>query len=114
MSVYCTFGCFDEDGSKDKEWGYPQPYGYRKSHIIPTREDSRAGYFDLGYIPGFITRDGSDSDDVEGIENIWPYLRVSLRGSHEEPDTIVMDVDQVVELHRELGWWIERVKREPR
>jgi hypothetical protein len=111
MSVYCSFGVFDEDGTRDSAWGFPQPYGYRKSHILPTADDPRAGSFDLGLIPGFIRRDG-DREDLEDEDAAWPYLRVSLTGSDEEPDTIVLDVDQVTSLVEVLNDWLNRVNRD--
>lgn len=109
VSIYCSFGGF----SDDQFWDGPGPFIYRRSHVIPNPDDPRGGYFDLGYIPGFIRRHGRD-DDVGGIEDIWPYLRVSLTGGGDEPDTVVLDVDQVAQLRDDLTWWLDRVKREPR
>lgn len=107
MSIWCSFAILDEYA----EHGPPRVY--RRSHVIPSPDDPRGARFDLGYIPGFIRRGGLDAD-VEGIEDIWPYLRVSLTGTDDEPDTVVLDVDQVAELVKELLWWLSRVKREPR
>lgn len=102
MSIYCSFGMFDEHGNDDIEFGHPQPYAYRRSHIIPTTDDPRGGYLDFGSIPGFITRDGRDEgDDGE----YWPWLRVSLRGTADEPDTVVLDVGQVDALIADLVAW---------
>lgn len=109
MSVYCSFGGYYGDQFGDGQ----APLVYRRSHVIPNPDDARGGHFDLGYIPGFIRRDGYD-DTMEGIEDIWPYLRVSLNGGEDEPDTVVLDVDQVAQLRDNLTWWLDRVKREPR
>lgn len=106
MSVYCSFGMFDDDHGD-----YPQPYGYRRSHVLPTKDDERAGHLDLGSIPAFLTRDGYDDDsDVDG--EYWPFLRVGMRGSDAEPDTIVLDAYQVDTLIAELVEWRARVNED--
>lgn len=107
MSVYCSFGIFDEDGTKDSEWGHPQPYAYQRSHVLPSKDDPRAGHLDLGSIPGFVTRDGRDDQPED--DGVWPWLRMSLRGSDDEPDTIVLDVEQVDALIADLTVWRARV-----
>lgn len=103
MSIYCSFSLFE----KDPEPPYSQPYGYLKSHVLPSPTDDRAGYFDLGYIPSFIRRGGED--DFENEDEVWGYLRVSLRGSDAEPDTIVLDHNQVRLLRDDLNTWLNRV-----
>lgn len=106
MSVYGSFGDFD-----DEEDSFPQPYVYRKSHVIPRSDHPRAGSFDLGQISAELTRGGYD-DRVEVADETWPYLRVSLRGSDDEPDTIVMDARQVDALIEVLSGWRCRVNDE--
>jgi hypothetical protein len=103
MSVYCSFGTFDEDSGD-----HPPPLIYRQSHIIPDRTDPRGGSFDLGSIPAFLTRNGYDDGKEDGVM-CWPYLRVSLRATQPGEDTIVLDIDQVRVLHTEIGNWINRV-----
>jgi hypothetical protein len=79
----------------------PGPLAYQGSHILPADTDPRGGHFDLGAIPGFITRDGrpplSDLED-------WPYhpwLRVSVN-----QETVVLTRAQVEQVHTELGRWL--------
>lgn len=77
MSIYFSTGVIDED----------EPCGapliYRLAHVLPSDDDPRGGSVDLGYIPGFITRDGLDVDgdsdpDCEN-EGVWPFLRLSVQ-----------------------------------
>lgn len=103
MSIYCTSLSFD-DTWPDEE---PAPLLYRRSHVLPSLDDPRGGVFDLAYIPGFITRGGRD-DGPKDDEDVWPFLRVSLRGAADEPDTIVLDVNQVRELRDELNGWLRK------
>lgn len=117
MSIYCTFSVFDADGEGGD---YPQPYRYRESHVLPSKDDPRGGFLDLAYIPGFITRDGRDVDgeldpQCEN-EGVWPFLRFSLRPEHDPSavgvedaeDTVVLDREQVVALRDELNDWLLR------
>lgn len=106
MSVYGSFGDFD-----DEDDSFPQPYAYQKSHVIPRHDHPRVGYFDLGQISAELTRGGYD-DRAEVGDEQWPYLRVSLRGSDDEPDTIVMDARQVDTLIEVLSGWRSRVNEE--
>lgn len=80
------------------------PLGYRKSHVIPAPSDQRAGLFDLASIAAHIGPDHEYRDE-DGTHQ--PYLRVGLRGSAEEPDVVVLDREQVQELHQVTGWWLE-------
>lgn len=104
MSVYCTFGEFDNtDGI------YRAPITYRGSHIIPHHKDPRGGTLDLGYIPAFLTRGGDGYDDAKehGL-SWWPYLRFSL-SDKEAWATVVLDRDQVTALRDELTQWLDRI-----
>lgn len=103
MSIYGTFGGFDDD-----DWGDDRqaPLVYRGSHILPRITDKRGGSLDLAHIAGFITRDGNDgtSDSIP----YWPYLRVSLDDPWHE-GTIVLDVHQVDQLIADLQSWRDNV-----
>jgi hypothetical protein len=107
VSVYGSFCTFDVDEPDRRA-----PMLYRGSHVLPSMDDTRGGSFDLGLIPGHITRDGHDDGDEDGA--VWPFLRVGMRGSEEEPDTLVFDVEQVEQLHADLGWWLAHVDRRAR
>lgn len=109
MSIYCTFGVFD-----DYPDDYPQPFVYRGSHLLPGPGDERGGSLDLAYIPGHITAAGRDDgpDDEEGV---WPWLRLFMRPDQrraaeigQPEDTIVLDRDQVAALRDELDDWLLR------
>jgi hypothetical protein len=79
------------------------PIAYQGSHILPADTDPRAGTFDLGAIPGFIT--GLDRPALhDGDGEDWPYhpwLRVSVNA-----ETVVLDRRQVERVREELDRWL--------
>ncbi len=79
------------------------PYVYQRSHVLPHEDDPREEGcpLQLAEVPSHITRDGRDDQPEDGAP--WPWLRLSL---HSE-DT-VLDRDQVAEMHRVLGAWLEQ------
>ena len=105
MSVYCSFGIF---ASEDEWEDHPAPLIYRRSHVIPSKDDARGGSFELASIPAFLTRDGYDDAKVDG-HGCWPYLRVSLQAADPDEDTVVLDAEQVRVLRDELTCWLDRV-----
>lgn len=114
MSIYCSFGVFDEDDRLDDD-SRRGPIVYQGSHVLPSPDSPRGGSLDLGYIPGWITRNGSNEGRDPGEEgNIdwWPYLRVGLIGGEYDPNAVVLDVDQVGQLIDDLTSWRDRVRRE--
>lgn len=102
MSIYCTRLILDDT------WGEHQsPLVYRRSHVLPHPSDKRGGSLETAHIPGFITRDGRDDQPED--ERVWPFMRVSLTGEGGEPDTVVLDADQVRALRDDLDEWLRRV-----
>lgn len=103
MSIWASFGIFD--GEEDQ----PRPIRYRRSHVLPSPDDDRAGRLDLALIPGHVTRDGRD-DGPEDDDKCWPYLRVSIaEGDDDDGATVVLDAHQVAQLRDELDLWLARV-----
>ena len=106
MSIWASFGIFDGED-------HPRPIRYRRSHVLPSPDDDRAGALDLACIPGFVTRDGRD-DGPEDDDRVWPWLRLHVtEDDDEEGATVVLDAHQVAQLHDELGIWLERARRGP-
>lgn len=101
MSIYGSFGGFDEDGEDERQ----PPLVYRGSHILPRMDGPRGGYLGLGHICGFISREGPghDGDPTDNM-TYWPYLRVSIQAPWHE-DTVVLDVHQVDTLIEDLQSW---------
>lgn len=133
MSIYGTWLMFDTDHEDDcavwvKEddcWhigdapcdcGTPNaPIIYEGSHVLPSDDDRRGGWLEVGAIPGFITRDGRD--DGNGL---WDWLRIgigalpSLEQYQGKPymaagqATVVLTRRQVQQLRDTLTSWLER------
>lgn len=111
MSIYGSFAVYDGE-----PYDHPAPMIYRGSHVLPNPDDPRGGSLDLGYIPGFITRDGrhrlAEPDPECDDEGVWPWLRVSLRPTDDAwadgEDTVVLDRDQVAALRDDLTDWLLR------
>lgn len=104
MSIWASFGIFDGDLGDQ-----PRPIRYQRSHVLPGPDDERAGYLDLGLIPGHITRDGRD-DGPDDDDSSWPYLRIAAAEDDDaERVTVVFDVTQVEHLRDQLTWWLGRV-----
>lgn len=82
---------------------YAGPIAYQGSHILPSDEDPRAGQFDLGEIPGHITRAGRDNGGEDGPP--WPWLRVSVNS-----ETVILDRSQVCELGDYVNQWLKATK----
>lgn len=90
------------------------PVRYDGSHILPDEASPRAGSVDLAEIPGWITRaDRPPLDPDETGERVWPWLRlwVTADGPKDLPPgnaVVVLDRDQVADMHDYLGRWLER------
>jgi hypothetical protein len=106
VSIYGSFGVFD-GGEPDQ----PAPIVYQGSHILPSTDDPRAGNFDLGLINGWITAQGRTGPTDEAL---WPYLRAGAGDAEGRQVELVFDVEQVEQLHADLGWWLEHVDRSAR
>jgi hypothetical protein len=102
MSVYGSFCVLDSD-----EHG--APIAYQGSHVVPSADHPRAGNLDLGLIHGWVTAQGRSGPADE--EALWPYLRVGAGDAQGRQVELVLDVDQVEQLHTELGWWLAHVDR---
>lgn len=110
MSIFCSFSIHGPDPED-----HPQPYVYAGSHILPAPTDPRGGSIDLGYVPGFIEREGRD-DGPDDDEGVWPWLRVSLRAEPGQrmrelgypEDTLILHRDQVERLRDDLSMWLLR------
>jgi hypothetical protein len=104
VSIYGSFCTFDGD-----EPDQPAPIAYQGSHVLPAKDDPRAGSFDLGLINGWITRQGRTGPADE--EALWPYLRVGAGNADARQVELVLDVEQVEQLYTDLGWWLAHVDR---
>lgn len=115
--VPCTRDEADASGrgmyGNDRFWRYDSalpctcaagPLAYQRSHVVPLPEHPREGRFDLASVASHIGPDHEYRDDPD--ETHLPYLRVSLRGSDAEPDTVVLDRTQVRKLHAATGHWL--------
>jgi hypothetical protein len=78
------------------------PVRYPGSVGMPD-QDMREGWFDLAHLASHIGPDGHDRPEA-GTH--VPLLRVSLEGSRSEPNTVLLDRAQVVELADELTDWL--------
>jgi hypothetical protein len=107
MSIYGSFGIFDDDDPDRRP-----PIAYQASHILPSTDDPRAGNFELGLINSWITATGRTGPADE--EALWPYLRVGAGDAQGQQVELVLDVEQVEQLHTDLGWWLEHVDRSAR
>jgi hypothetical protein len=107
VSIYGSFGVLDGD-DPDR----PAPIAYQGSHILPSTDAPRAGNFDLGLINGWITAQGRTGPADE--ETLWPYLRVGAGDAQGCQVEMVLDAEQVEQLHTDLGWWLEHVDRSAR
>lgn len=110
-------GCFDFSG-KPCSCGTPRaPIVYEGSHVLPSDTDRRGGGIDVALIPDFITRDGRDDAQGEGLKD---WLRLSV---HCVPSTVlyegkpyrpggdaavVLDRPLVAELRDTLTAWLDR------
>ncbi len=81
MSVWCSRFVTESDGFPSDG---PGPLIYRGSHIIPTADGERGGGVDTAHLPAFISRDGYDADEGDGL-SWWPYLRLSVTPA-QRPD----------------------------
>lgn len=87
------------------------PIAYRRSHILPSDDDERAGCFDLAEIPGFISRGDRilcdeatcDKPATDCCDQVWPWLRASVNS-----ETVILDRAQVLRAYHYLGDWLMR------
>lgn len=100
------------------------PLRYDASHLLPEPDGQRAGFVSLCEIPGFISRPGrelcGDDDEcpkpaTQCCDRVWPYLRlwvwdgrVRESGSDFTGCPVLLDRDQVEQVHAYLGRWLER------
>lgn len=103
MSIYGSFGGFDEYGEDERQ----PPIVYQGSHILPSMTDPRGGAVDLAHIPGFISREGphADTDDTDPRPARWPYLRLSVDDDQYAYASVILDVHQVDTLIEDLQSW---------
>jgi hypothetical protein len=104
VSIWCSFAIFDEDAFED---GFSEPFVYQRSHVMPQLNGPRGGALDFGYIPGYVRQDWDEHDPRN--DQCYRWLRVSLEA---DMNTIVLDVDQVDALIRELTVWRDRVNKD--
>jgi hypothetical protein len=107
VSIYGSFGILDDD-----EPGRPAPILYQGSHVLPSADDPRGGNLDLGMIHGWVTCQGRTGPADE--EALWPYPRVGAGDGPDRQVELILDVDQVEQLHTDLGWWLAHVDRNAR
>lgn len=89
------------------------PVAYHASHLLPDADSPRAGSVDVAEIPGWIDRPGKPALDPEETgERVWPWLRWWIAGGPTDlppgHGVVLLDRDQVVDLHEYLGRWLER------
>lgn len=85
------------------------PLAYQESHVLPLPEHPRDGRFDLGSVASLI---GPNREYRDEYGTHLPYLRVSLRGSDAEPDTVLLDRKQATELRDSLVWFCDHMDPE--
>lgn len=110
-------GCFEHSG-KPCDCGIPRsPIVYEGSHVLPSDDDRRGGSLDVAGIPDFVTRDGRDNAQGEGLKD-WLRLSVGALPSLERYDgkpyvagghaTVVLTRSHVEELRDTLTAWLDR------
>lgn len=136
MSIYATWLHLDESHTEEcaiwveSEPGYFAPIGkpcdcgipmcplvYEGSHILPADDDRRGGSVDVAVIPDFITRDGRDDAQGEGLKD-WLRLSVGALPSELEHNgkpyqeggdvAVVLTRPQVQAMRDTLTAWLER------
>lgn len=83
------------------------PLAYQQSHVVPSLDGPRAGSFDLAAVAPHIGQRGDYDAGRDEDGTHLPYLRIGLRGCPDEPDVVVLDRDQVRELHGQLDWFLD-------
>ena len=73
MSIYCSFGCIDDES--DRPRSRKRPIRYQGSHVLPGEKDEHSGSVDLAYIPPHISR-GRRKGSEDGA--FWPWLRMGI------------------------------------
>ena len=107
MSIYCSFGCIDDDADRPRSRN--KPIRYRASHILPSDRDERRGSLDLAYIPPHIAR-GRRKRSEDG--QFWPWLRVGVAAEEMTAgETVILTREQVEKLRDSLNWWLENSSR---
>ena len=119
MSIYATAVHFGTDDPGDRG-----PLVYEASHILPEDNTPRAGFVSLCEIPGFIS-DGDrrlcgDEEQctepaTECCDRVWPWLRLWVwdgrvrdSGSGFTGSPVLLNREQIAEIHSYLGRWLER------
>jgi hypothetical protein len=86
------------------------PIVYKGSHVLPSLTDERGGWLDIALIPGFVQREGRESEQPDNDEMsdypAWPFLRFGVNES-----TVVLDQDAVGDIVGTLTYWLEHVGR---
>lgn len=93
------------------------PIVYEGSHVLPSTDDRRGGYVEVGGIPDFIERDGRDDAQGYGLKD-WLRIGIGALPSIEQYEggpyvegghaTVVLERRQVEELRDTLAEWLER------
>ena len=107
MSIYCSFGCIDDES--DRPRSRKRPIRYQGSHVLPGEKDEHSGSVDLAYIPPHISR-GRRKGSEDGA--FWPWLRMGIAEKNMSAgETVILNRKQVEELRDSLNWWLEQSKR---
>lgn len=102
----------------DRAWRYDPalpctcaagPLAYQRSHVVPAVDGPRAGNVELATVASHIGPDRCYRDE-DGTH--LPFVRLSLRGSKDEPDTVVLDRRHAAELLEALRWAVEEMEPE--
>ncbi len=133
MSIFATALSLDSDdhldgcrqGHKGKPRNCPTgPLVYEASHILPDPSGPRAGFVSLDEISAFVS-DGDrrlcppeaecDKPLDQCCDRVWPYLRLWVWDGRQSGGEglftgcpVLLDRDQVEQVHAYLGRWLER------
>lgn len=82
------------------------PIAYQGSHVMPSERDRRAGRFDLAEIPGYVRSEpGGELEPPP-----YPWLRVGACERGGGDAVVLLDRDQVAQVHAYLTDWLERTE----
>lgn len=107
--------CFELDDQRPCTCGRPfMPIIYEGSHHLPSDDDPRGGWVEVGAIPGFIEREGREQT------GLWDWLRLGVGNEPSRTQyegrpyvsggdaTVVLTRPQVERLRDTLTMWLER------